>query len=197
MALAAAMMSVVAMGALGMALAVLVAAETRIAGLYRDGVEAAYAAEAALAAAWRETVESPNLEDALAGLATSARVDGGPGGVRQTLAGPLDLDRETNILRCGRTSPCAAWEVAAVTRERPWGDGNPVWRPYAYGLAHAMVDLAPDAADGYVVVWIANGAVPEAFRLRAQAYAGSGVSRAAEALALRDGRRVVSWRAGL
>ena len=142
--------------ALGLALTLTTITETRIAAAYRRGVEARYAADAALARAVLELSRETRWDDVLAGAKRSGFVDGAATGVRRLPGGgSLDLTAATSTVRCGK-SACSQADVVEITDDRPWGANNPVWQPYAYG---PLDTLAPSGSFGspmYVIVWAAD-----------------------------------------
>jgi hypothetical protein len=137
--------------ALGTALVLTSMTETTIASTYRDGVEARYAAEAAAALAIRALAAQPDWDAVLDGRVRSPFTDGVPGGRRG-----IDLATETNLVRCGKPTPCTPADLDRVTSQRPWGRNNPRWQLYVHTR---LVDVMPaPAAESpiYVVVWIGD-----------------------------------------
>jgi hypothetical protein len=192
-----ALMAIVLMTALGSALILLTATETRIVGHQRTGTEALHAADSAIALVLGD-LERSDWGAALAGAVTSTFVDGGPTGLRNTAAGVLDLDQLTRSVR---------------TEARRWGANAALWQPYAYG---PMRDLAGADSDAYAVVWVGDDPAecdgrPEVdggacdarpnpgagvVALLAHAYAPQGAERAVEVTVTRagPGLRLLSWR---
>jgi hypothetical protein len=210
--------------ALGVSLVLTTMGEGSVAGHYRDGVEAAYAAEGAAELAISLLRKEEDWDGVLAGRVVSAFADGAPAGTRRLAGRVLDLSLETGLMRCGK-AVCTEADVNAVTEERPWGMNNPRWQLYAYG---PLRELAPGTIDSpmYVLVWVGddgwendgdasrdNGppvdceeAEPACANLgkgvlevRAWAYGPRRVQRGVEVTLLRtdttDGGRVLSWRA--
>ncbi len=142
--------------ALGLAVVLPSMTEDRIAGAFRDGVEALYAADAAAARALADLPGVDEWDRVLDGSSRSTFVDGPPGGPRVVPGGgTLDLTVETNMLRCGEAL-CDEADLTTVTAERPWGLNNPRWQLYAYGR---LADLLPDGAIDspmYVAVWVGD-----------------------------------------
>ena len=214
-ALVAALMMMALLGALATSLTLAMVAETRIAAIYRDGVDALHAAEAAAAVAVEHLASTSDWNAVLAGLAPSSFTDGAPSGLRSTPGGPLDLSVTTNVARCGRALGCTDANLSAATGERPWGSNNPRWQLYAYGR---LRDLVPVESDVYVVVWVgddpaecdgtpeidggpcSDGVNPGAnvVAMLAHAYAAAGVTQQIELTVGRAGPggrpRVLSWR---
>lgn len=125
-------------------------------GNFEGDVAMLHAAEAGLALSAHEMAAQADWDAVLGGSAQGAFADGPPAGVRLVPAGGwLDLARETHLLNCGRTAPCSPAQLAATTRERPWGANNPVWQPFLYGR---VADLAPFArpTPSYLIVWVAD-----------------------------------------
>jgi hypothetical protein len=196
-ALVIALMAIVLMTALGSALVMLTATETRIVGYQRSGTEALHAADAAIALVLDELRRS-DWSAVLAGGRTSTFVDGMPGGPRDTVAGRLDLDRLTGTVR----ADSARWGANAAT-----------WQPYAYG---PMRDLARLDSDVYAIVWVGDDPAecdgqpdvdggpcdarpnPGAgvVAVLAHAYGPLGAQRAVEVTVTRKGPdlRLLSWR---
>jgi hypothetical protein len=143
------LMAITLMMALGMALVLTTMTEGTIAGNYRDGVEALYAAEAAVDWAVQEVVTVPDWNRILDGSVTSAFAEGPEGG-----AWPLDMRLATNMLRCGKASSCSDASMDAVTEERPWGRNNPRWQLYAHGPLSTLLGSVDSPI--YVVVWMAD-----------------------------------------
>jgi hypothetical protein len=142
--------------ALGTALLLSTMAEGRIASTHGVGIEAFYAADAAIERVIGEVMTAPDLNGLLSGAVTSSFADGGPAGLRTLPGGTrIDLTAFTSDLRCGKPA-CSDADLVAITEERPWGMNNPVWQPYAYGpLASLRPAGAIDSAM-YVIVWIGD-----------------------------------------
>jgi hypothetical protein len=210
--------------ALGVSLVLTTMGEGTVAAYYRDGVEAAYAAEAAAELAIAQLGKEEDWDGVLSGIVRSAFVDGSPSGTRRLAGRVLDLSFETGLLRCGK-AVCTDDDMDGVTDERPWGKNNPRWQLYAYGPLRA---LAPGAIDSrmYILVWVGDdglendgdpsrddgpavecgGPGPPCANLgsgvldvRAWAFGPGGVQRGVEVTLARtdmtDGGRVLSWRA--
>jgi hypothetical protein len=185
--------------ALGMALTLTTSTEARISTNYRDGVEALYAADAAVERVMQDVLTVPDWNRMLDGSATSAFVDG-PIGTRTLPDGStLDLLQATNMVRCGKTA-CGDADMNALTAERPWAANNPRWQLYAYGPVDEMLPTETINSSMYVVVWVGddpsendnlplvdgdttNGANPGrgVLSILAHAYGPTGVRRAIEA----------------
>src|SRR3954463_4873094 len=131
--------------ALGLALALTTATESRIAGNYRDAVEALDAADSAVERAIQDLVAAPDWDSVLSGARTSSFTDGSPSGIRVLPDGSaFDLTRATNIVRCDK-SMCSQADLIAISEERPWGANNPVWQPYAFGPVADLVSGTIDS----------------------------------------------------
>lgn len=216
-----ALMAMMMLMALGIALVMTTITETRIAGNYTQGIEALYAADAAVERAMDDILTVPDWTDILTGVRTSAFIDGPAGGARTLPDGTvIDLDEATNMLDCGKPTACNDTDLNVVTDERPWGMNNPHWRLYAYGPMGDMLPIESITSDDYVIVWIAddpsetdnnplkdgdtpaNGQpAPNAGKgvlsMHAEAHGPSGVKRVIEvtvARAAQAGVRIVSWR---
>ncbi len=215
-----ALMTLLILSALGMALTITTMTEAAGARNYRDGTEALYAADGAIERVIQDLRTAPDWNGVLAGTMTSAFIDGPAFGVRDTVAGRLDLTEATNIMRCGKGTSCSEADMTERTDDRPWGPNNPRWQLYAAG---PMADMRPGAIAStmYVVVWIGDdpsdndddplvdggpppeGRTPEenpgvgVLALQAHAYGPGGVRRMVEVTVGRtpaNGVRILSWR---
>jgi hypothetical protein len=154
-ALIVALMAMLLMGALGMALTLTTSTETRIAGNYRTGVEALYAADAAVERVMQDVLTVPDWNNILEGSLTSSFTDGPPFGVRQTGAGNIDLTEATNMVRCGKITVCSDADMDNYG-EYPWAANNPRWQLYAYGPMEDMIETDTINSSMYVIVWVAD-----------------------------------------
>lgn len=180
---------------IGLAAGILADSGTLGASSYRDGLEAFYAADAALETAQDELAQIPDWTAVLSGLVVSRLTDA----TRQPVAplsGGLDLVAATALLQA-QTDATAAW-----------GANNPRWRLYAWSPLSALWPAAGPTGLLYLAVWVAddvaetdgdpgtdsNGCV----RVRAVAYGRRGSRRTVEAVvervALTGVVRQVSWR---
>ena len=151
------LMAMMLMMALGMSLVLTTTTETRIAGNYREGSEALYAADAAVERVIQDLLTVPDWNNILNGSTTSAFVDGPASGTRPLADGTtLDLGQATSMVRCGKVTACSDTDLTASTDERPWGANNPRWQLYAYGPMDAMLPTADINSNMYVVVWAAD-----------------------------------------
>jgi hypothetical protein len=207
------------LSAIGLGLAMIVIMDRLAGGNLRGSVAMLFAADAALELAVRDLARLDDWDLALAGVARSAFADGEPSGVRAIPGGGvIDLTAATNYLNCNRSTECAGEQMAASSRERPWGDNNARWRLYAYGPVSNFVQFSR-GAPGYLAVWVADDgreqdgnpaedAAPDSpghgvLRVRAAAHGALGVRRVIEGelarLCLdaetpcRRGIRVQSW----
>jgi hypothetical protein len=222
-ALIVAMMCTLLLMALGAALILTTAAETTIAGNYRDSDESFYAADAALERAMGDLASVSDWNLLLGGVVRSAFIDGEPSGPR-TLAGgsTLDLTQVTNNLNCQKATACSAADMDAVTADRPWGSNNPRWQLFAYGPLADMLPGGTINSPYYVVAFVADdssetdgdpsrdGVDPVTnpgsgvIALRAEAFGPRASHRVIEATVARagtagldrgsTGARVLSWR---
>lgn len=143
------LMATTLMMALGMALVLTTMTEGKIAANYRHGVEALYAAGAAVDWTILDVLAVPDWNRILDGSARSALGDGSLGG-----AWALDIRHATNMVRCGKASACSDADMDEVTEERPWGRNNPRWQLYAHGpLADLLGSIDSPI---YVAVWLAD-----------------------------------------
>jgi len=208
--------------ALGLSLALTTTVEVGIAANQRDAVQTLHAADAGLERALADLAQA-DWDAVLSGAATSPFHDGA-GVVTLPDGSRLDVQQETNRLRCGGVA-CGDADMDRVSAARPWGRNNPRWTVFASGR---LAQLVPDdavAARSYLVIWVAddpaeNDAQPlrdggppalvnaanrdnpgrGAVWLHARAYGPSGARRAIEAVVERDARwpsaqlRVRVWR---
>lgn len=209
------------LSAIGLGLALIVIMDRLAAGNLRGSVGLLYVADAALELAVRDLAHLEDWNPALTGTARSTLVDGEPFGVRDIPGGgTIDLTSSTNQLNCARATACSPVQMAANTRERPWGPNNADWHLYAHAPADHIADLARPVP-GYLAVWIADDGREEdanplsdaadteapghgVLRIRAEARGPFGLRRVIEAeLArlcidvsdpCRHGIRVQSWR---
>ena len=186
------------LSALGLGLALIVIMDSLATGNLRGSVAMLYAADAAIELAARDLSMIDDWNLVLQGDARSSFVDGPVPGPRSIPGGEvIDLNGATNLLNCGKTTPCTAAQMDANSKERPWGSNNARWRLFAYGPFAGIRQLARPAPC-YLAVWVADdsreqdadpqkdGEAEETpghgvVRLRAQAYGPKGVRRAIEA----------------
>jgi hypothetical protein len=212
-ALLVALMSMTLLMTLGGGLIVLTITETRIAATYRDGIEAFYAADAAIERVIPDLQAASDWDALFAGRVRSSFVDGPAEGLRALDDGThVNLAEITNMARCGKSTACSASDMDAYTEERPWGHNNPRWALYAYGRLRTVLPAGRFDSPAYVVVLIADDALENdgdpytdgastanpgrgALALRAHAYGPLGVRRVIEVIVCRSqhGMRVVSW----
>lgn len=150
-----ALLSMLLLTALGMALTLTTSTEGRIAYNYRDGVEALYAADAAIERVMQDVLTVPDWNNMTNGTATSAFTDGPPGDRTLPDGTTLNLLQATAYVRCGKLS-CSTADLDAYTPERPWGENNPRWQLYAHGPMREMLPTDTVNSNMYVVVWIAD-----------------------------------------
>ena len=157
-ALIVALMAMMLMTALGLALIMTTSSETLIAGNFRDGQEALYAADAAVERAMDDILTVPDWNKILDGTTQSAFVDGAPSGSRSLPDGTtIDLTQALNLANCGKVTACSASDLTAnFTGDRPWGVNNPVWQLYAYQRLDAMIPTGSINSNYYVTVMIAD-----------------------------------------
>jgi hypothetical protein len=205
--------------AMGLGLALVVFMDRLASGNARGSVAMLYAADAALELAVRDLAHLDNWDPALRGDVRGSFTDGEPGRAH-VIAGSdtIDLIAATNQLSCGRSTDCSDAQIAAITRERPWGQNNARWRLFAYGPLGKIVQLSRPT-ECYVAVWVADDGREEdgdpdrdgapgraghgVLRVRADAYGPMGLRRAIEAEVARlcvdseepcrQGIRVQSW----
>jgi hypothetical protein len=187
--------------------------ETTVSGRHRDGIDALYAADAAMEIAIGELSAAPNWDLVLNASLRSALSDGAPVGTRRVADGStIDLDTLTATLRCGKEA-CSDADMNAIIAERPWGVSNPRWQLFLNGPLRSILNLPDDSTRAYVLVWVADDPSdndgdplrdspatdnPGRWRivLTAQAYGSSGARRSIQATIVRAGAnvRMVAWR---
>jgi hypothetical protein len=156
-ALITALMAMLLLSALGLALVLTTSTETMIAGNFRDGQEALYAADAGVERVMDDLLTVPDWNNILNGTIRSAFVDGSPSGTRGLPDGSsLNLAEATNVVNCGKVTTCSIADMNAVTEDRPWGTNNPRWNLYAYGLLNQMVPTSTINSSLYVIVWVGD-----------------------------------------
>ena len=153
-----AMMAMLLMTALGIALILTTSSETMIAGNFRNGSEALYAADAAVERAMEDILTVPDWNKLLDGSTQSAFVDGAPTGTRTLPDGStIDLTQAINMANCQKVTTCSDADMNAITTERPWATNNPRWKLYAYSR---LQDLLPTTATinsaYYIVVFVGD-----------------------------------------
>jgi hypothetical protein len=157
MALIIALMATTLLMALGVALVLTTMTEGRISANHRDGVEALYAADAAVERAIQDLLLVPDWDAVLAGAVTSSFMDGATAGQRTLPGGrTMDVAQATSMVRCGKLTACSDAELDAITDERPWGRNNPRWQLYAAGPITDLLPTASIDSQMYVMVWIAD-----------------------------------------
>jgi hypothetical protein len=141
--------------ALGGGLMVVAVTEARIAGHYRDGLQAMYAADALIERLVAELHDAEDVSAVLSAPLTSTFNDGAAGDLRIVHETTINLTELTEVQRCGRASGCSDAAIRAPTAERPWGANNPRWRLYAWGwMRHAIG--AAEAPAVYLVAWVGD-----------------------------------------
>jgi hypothetical protein len=157
-ALITALMAMLLLTALGLALVLSTTTEMMIAGNYRNGQEALYAAEAGIERSMQDLVAVPDWSAIPAGNMTSGFIDGPPGGPRTLPDGAtLDLTEATNLATCGKISECSPVDTNAGPDDHPWGQDNPRWHLYAYGPINRLLPTGTLNSLMYVVVWVGIG----------------------------------------
>jgi hypothetical protein len=157
-ALVTALMAMLLLSALGLALVLSTSTETMIAGNFRDGQEALYAADAGVERVMDDLLTVPDWNNILNGTIRSAFVDGPASGSRTLPDGTLlNLTEATNVVNCGKVTPtCSIAEMNTSTEDRPWATNNPRWNLYAYGPLNQMVPTSTINSNVYVIVWVGD-----------------------------------------
>ena len=149
------------LSALGIGLIMAVFMDRLATGNMAGSVAMLYAADAGIEIAAHEIAQFDDWDQVLAGAQQSGFVDGAPGGLRGIPGGGgVDLGVATNLLNCGKPTPCTVSQMTASSRERPWGANNPRWKLFAYGPVDRLAPLARPAAC-YLAVWIADDALEQ------------------------------------
>jgi hypothetical protein len=152
-----AMMAMLLMTALGLALVLTTTSETLISGNFRNGQEAAYAADAVIERAMDDLLTVPDWNKLLDGSTQSGFIDGGPSGPRTLRDGStIDLTEAINMANCQKVATCTTAEMNANTSERAWGTNNPRWQLYAYGNLQDMLPTATINSPYYVVLFVGD-----------------------------------------
>jgi hypothetical protein len=156
-ALVVALMAMLVMVALGAALMLTAATESRVTRNFRSSTEALYAADAALERAVGELGSIGDWNLLLSGSARSAFVDGEPRGLRVLPDGKtVDLVEVLNDANCRKVGGCSGAAMDAITAERPWGANNPRWQPFAWGYLSDLAPAATSKPSFYVMVMVAD-----------------------------------------
>ena len=209
------LMAMVLLMALGAGSMLATSTEMRIAAVYRRGPEAFHAAEAGLAIVLGELEALRDWTEVLSGATSSPLSDGPSVGPRALPDGRLlDLARETNLLRCGRASPCTERRMDARTLDRPWGRNNPRWQAYLHAPLGDLLGEQEADPRVYVVVWVADDPAESdgdplrdgdgeglgRLLVRARGYGPGRVARTVEVVAVRAGVtggpgkfRILTW----
>ena len=149
------LMAMLFMMALGTALMLSTATETRIANNFRNGSEALYAADAGLERSMDDLLTIPDWNSMLNGSATSAFIDGAPGTRALADGTTLNLNEVLAVANCQKLS-CSSSDIIAFTNERPWGVNNPRWQLFAYGPLDNMIPTSSINSPFYVVVMVGD-----------------------------------------
>jgi PilX N-terminal len=197
-ALITALIALLVLSALGLTSVLFTTTEVAVAGAFRDGQEAIYAAEAVLERVVDDLQSAADWNPMLRGLARSAFVDGPPSGPRNVGATVVDLGDETRMIN---------------GEDRPWGGNNPNWNLFAYGRLDRMAPAGTAHSEMFVMAWVAddpseNDGDPMTdgigpgnpgsgiVSIRAAAYGPAGLRRSLEARVGRGaaGVQMLSWR---
>jgi hypothetical protein len=191
--------------AIGAAVSVTSRTETLIAGNFREGREALYAAEGALALAVHDLDALADWNAVLSGAVTSAFTDGAAIGAR-TLPGG------STVVLCCSTGSLSDDVQKRAFGGRDWGADTPQPQIFAWGRSADWLTAGRLDTPAYIAVWVAddpadgdgnpildaNGILV----LHAQALGMAGGRRVVEALVQRPqntglppptGLRILSW----
>lgn len=125
--------------------------ETLIAANFRQGREALYVAEGAVARAMKDLADLAVWNAALSGAATSTLLDG-PATGRKTLPGG-----GTVVLCCGAASLTGEVQLRGHGGG-DWGPDTPQWRIYGWSPASAWGSDSQVRSPFYTVVWVSDDA---------------------------------------
>ena len=157
MAVVIALMAMMLMTALGMSLVLTTSSETMIAGNFRVGGEALYAADAILERSMDDLLTIPDWNKLLNGSLQSGFIDGPPSGERTLPDGTkLDLSQILSFANCDKPTTCSGPDMDAYREERPWGVNNPRWQLFAYGNVADLLPTGTINSPFYVVVLIGD-----------------------------------------
>jgi hypothetical protein len=152
-----ALMAMSMMIALGTALILTTATETKITTNFRNNGESLYAADAAIERSLDDLLTIPDWNNLLNGTVKSALVDGPPTGPRTLGDGKiLSLDEIVNMANCQKVTTCSAADLTAVTQERPWGPNNQQWQLFAYGKLNDVLPTGTINSPYYIVVMVGD-----------------------------------------
>jgi hypothetical protein len=156
-ALVIALLAMVVMAAIGSALMLGAATESKIARNFRNGTEALYAADAVLEQVVGELRGVVDWNQLLSGSARSSFADGDPTGIRVLADGKtIDLAKIRNDINCHGANGCSATALDAITADRPWGTNNPRWQPFAWGNLGLLLPDGSIDSPLYVMVFVAD-----------------------------------------
>ena len=152
-----ALMAMMLMTALGMSLVLTTTSETMIAGNFRAGGEALYAADAILERSMDDLLTIPDWNKLLDGSLQSGFIDGPPSGERTLPDGTkVNLSEVLSFANCEKPTTCSAADMNAFTEMRPWELNNPRWQLFAYGNVGDLLPTGTINSPFYVVVMIGD-----------------------------------------
>lgn len=156
-ALVAALMCMTMMMALGAALALTAATESKVARNFRVSSEATYAADAILERALDDIAAIRDWNTLLNGTARSAFVEGAAQGARTLADGTaIDLGQVINIANCQKPTLCSDDDMNRVTDARPWGLDNPRWTAFAWGALNDLTATKSVNSPFYVMLMVGD-----------------------------------------
>jgi hypothetical protein len=157
MAVIVALMAMMLMTALGLSLVLTTSSETMIAGNFRSGGEALYAADAILERSMDDLLTIADWNKLLDGTLQSGFIDGPPSGERTLPDGTkLDLTQVLSFANCDKPTTCSGPDMDAYSEERPWLVNNPRWQLFAYGNVGDLLPTGTINSPFYVVVLIGD-----------------------------------------
>ena len=207
--------------ALGLAL--VVSTSLRADANYSDAVVMLNVADAGLELAAHDLALEADWNLVLSGLKQGRFTDGSPSGTRSIpIGGTVNLTAQSNLLNCGKPTPCTSAQMDTSSIDRPWATNNPRWQPYFFAPLPLLGAFMRDVPL-YLIVWVADdGSEVDGnplqdgltiadpgrgvVRIRSEVFGASGARSAVEALVIRvcwaenmlerclPGVRVQSWR---
>lgn len=156
-ALVAALMSMTMMMALGTALVLTTATESKVARNFGISSEAMYAADAILERALDDIAGARDWNALLSGTVHSTFADGAASGTRTLADGSaIDLEQVVNIANCQKPTPCSDDDLNRVTEVRPWGLDNPRWTAFAWGALNNLTPTKSVSSPFYVMLMVGD-----------------------------------------
>ncbi len=144
-----ALMSMMLLTALGAAVVMVSRTESAIAGNYRNGQEALYAADAAVERVVQDLLMVPRWNDILSGATVSGFIEG-------TSTGSKGLPGGGHITLCCGTGTATGELQRETDTLDLWGTNNPRWQLFAWGPISSLLGTTHIDSSVYVAVWVAD-----------------------------------------